>query len=85
MQLIEQLWRKINQWRKTDQGHVSDSQTVSAPLMGLFVLALCLAIPVSADLSQVESRIAEIAKQQKDPAVALLEDCLLYTSDAADE
>ena len=56
MQLIEQLWRKINQgrkinqWRKTDRGQVSDSPTVSAPLMGLFVLALCLAIPVSADL-----------------------------------
>ena len=73
MQLIKQLWRKINQGRKTDQGHVSDSQTVSAPFMGLFVLACCFAMPVLADLSQVESRIAEIAKQQKDPAVDLLE------------
>ena len=53
MQLIKQLWRKINQGRKTDQGHVSDSQTVSAPFMGLFVLACCFAMPVPADLSQV--------------------------------
>ena len=80
MQAIKQLWRKINKWRKTDQGHVSDSQTVSAPLMGLFVLAFCFAMPVSADLSQVESRIAEIAKQQKDPAVALLEEVVNINS-----
>ena len=86
MQLIKQLWRsinqgrKINQWSTTDQGHVSDSQTASAPLIALFVLAFCFAMPVSADLSQVESRIVEVAKQQKEPAIALLEEVVNINS-----
>ena len=80
MRLIKQLWRQINPGRKSNPGHKSDSQTVSAPLMGLFVLAICFAMPVSADLSQVESRIVEIAKQQKEPAIALLEEVVNINS-----
>ena len=59
---------------------MSGSQTAGAPFMGLFVLAFCFAMPVSAELSQVESRIAEVAKQQKDPAVALLEEVVNINS-----
>ena len=37
-------------------------------------------MPVSADLSQVESRIVEIAKQQREPAIALLEEVVNINS-----
>ena len=82
MKLIKQLWRKINRGLKTHQGYEAGSQTDNAQRMGLLVLAYCLAMPASADLSQVESRIVEVAKQQKEPAIALLEEVVNINSGA---